>query len=100
MKNHPVGHFVKPFLEKVDNDPTIQLKIHKFGFYYWTINFPLVTYMFFFQPQAWNTWGLFITLLYSIYANWTSDYTGMSASQSVINTQKVEITDSNVTIEK
>lgn len=100
MKNHPLGHFLKPFIQEVDNDPTIQLKVHTFGFYYWTINFPIIVYIFFYQQTLWNRYGIFITLMYSIYANWTSDYTGMSSSQSVINTQKVEITDSNVTISK
>ena len=98
MKNHPAGHLIKPFIKKVDNDPRIQLKIHTVGFWYWTINFPIITYMFFFQQTVWLKYGLFITLIYSIYANWTSDYTGMSSSQSVINTEKVEINDSNVTV--
>ena len=88
MKQHPIVHLVGMFVKELDNDPRIQLRIHTVGFWYWTINFPLIAYMFFFQPNAWNKWGLFITLIYSIYANWTSDYTGMSSSQSVINTSK------------
>lgn len=90
IKSHPLGKFLKPFLNEIDNDPRVQLRIHTYGFYYWTINFPLIAYMFFYLPAIWTRWGLFITLIYSIYANWTSDYTGMSSSQSVINTQKVE----------
>lgn len=73
---------------ELDNNPRIQLKIHTVGFWYWTINFPLVTYLFFAQPNLWLKYGLFITLIYSIYANWTSDYTGMSSAQAVINTSK------------
>lgn len=88
MISHPLGQFIKPFVSKVDNDPRIQLKIHTVGFWYWTTNFPLITYIFFFQQTLWLKYGLFITLIYSIYANWTSDYTGMSSSQSVINTEK------------
>lgn len=89
MKRHPLTRLMQLFrsdMRKLDDDPTVQLKIHTWGFYYWTINFPVIAYMFFFQPQLWLKWGLFITLIYSIYANWTSDYTGMSAAQSVINT--------------
>lgn len=101
MKSHPAGHFIKAFVKKVDEDPRIQLKVHTVGFYYWTINFPLIAYMFFFQPALWTKWGLFITLIYSIYANWTSDYTGMSSSQSVINTSgDINITDSEVEIKE
>jgi hypothetical protein len=89
MKSHPLTQLVKLFkrdIEELDNDPNVQLKIHTVGFWYWTINFPLIAYMFFFLPAIWLKWGLFITLIYSIYANWTSDYTGMSSAQSVINT--------------
>jgi len=101
LKAHPVGHVIKLFVKNVDENPNIQLKIHTFGFWYWTINFPTITYMFFFQQGIWLKYGLFITLIYSIYANWTSDYTGMSSSQSVINTQGVVINQpENVTIKK
>lgn len=99
-KAHPIGKLLKPFIKEIDEDPRVQLKIHTYGFYYWTLNFPLVAFMFFFLPDAWAKWGLFITLMYSIYANWTSDYTGMSSSQSVINTttvttEKVSIDEQN-----
>lgn len=90
MKAHPLTKVLAVFrkdVQALDNDPRIQLKIHTVGFYYWTINFPIIAYMFFYQQHIWLTWGLFITLIYSIYANWTSDYTGMSSAQSVINTQ-------------
>lgn len=94
MKSHPITHFLKLIrkdVDELDNNPNVQLKIHTFGFYYWTINFPLITFMFFFFPAVWFKWGLFITLIYSIYANWTSDYTGMSSAQSVINTTDEEV---------
>ena len=87
---HPFTYIVKAIgrdVNTLDNNPRVQLKIHTVGFWYWTINFPLITYMFFFQKHLWLQYGLFITLIYSIYANWTSDYTGMSSSQSVINTE-------------
>jgi hypothetical protein len=85
---HPIVRLVGLFIADIDSNPAIQLRIHTAGFYYWTVNFPLIAYMFFFQPMLWTKWGLFITLIYSIYANWTSDYTGMSSSQSVINTTR------------
>lgn len=87
-KTHPIHRIVGVFVKNLDENPRIQLKIHRVGFWYWIFNFPIVTYMFFFQPHFWEQYGLFITLIYSIYANFTSDYTGMSASQSVINTSK------------
>lgn len=98
MKSHPITKLLTLLgkdVNALDNNPKVQLRIHTVGFWYWTINFPLITYLFFFHPHAWFRWGLFITLIYSIYANWTSDYTGMSSAQSVINTTKdVSITTS------
>lgn len=88
--SHPLTKFASLIgkdVKKLDNDPRVQLKIHTVGFWYWTINFPIIAYMFFFHQSVWLKWGLFITLIYSIYANWTSDYTGMSSAQSVINTE-------------
>ena len=96
--SHPIGHYLKKFIENVDDNPRVQLKIHTIGFWYWTINFPAVTFLFFFEPTLWTKWGLFITLVYSIYANFTSDYTGMSSSQAVINTTKIDITESELTV--
>lgn len=97
---HPVVRIVGMFVKDLDENPKVQLRIHTVGFWYWTANFPLITYLFFFQPSLWLKYGLFITLIYSIYANWTSDYTGMSASQGVINTQSVNIDTDSVTIEE
>lgn len=82
-KLHPSTHILQVFIKDIDTNPRWQNRIHTVGFYYWTINFPLVTYMFFYQPTIWLKYGLFVTLIYSIYANWTSDYTGMSASQAL-----------------
>lgn len=84
---HPILRLIN-LVHKIDDDPQIANRIHTFGFWYWTANFPIVVYLFVFESTLWAKWGLFITLVYSIYANWTSDYTGMSASQSVLEQQK------------
>jgi hypothetical protein len=83
FKRHPLFVLIGLFVKNIDTNPKLQNRIHTAGFWYWTINFPIITYMFFYYPAAWTKWGLFITLIYSIYANWTSDYTGMSASQGL-----------------
>jgi hypothetical protein len=92
QRKHPLVQLFSLFIKDIDNNPNIQLKIHTWGFYYWTINFPLIALMFFFEPKVWSKWGLFITLIYSIYANFSTDYAGMSSAQSVINTTKEVIT--------
>lgn len=75
-------------VDRLDHDPHTQWWIHTVGFWFWTINFPLVAYLFFFQPRLWFKWGLFITLVYSVYANWSTDFGGMSAAESVIVSKK------------
>jgi hypothetical protein len=94
------ARIVRVLVRNVDENPRLQLKIHTWGFWYWTVNFPIVTYLFFFQPGLWLRYGLFITLVYSIYANWTSDYTGMSSSQSVINTEHLDIETDHLEIDR
>ena len=96
---HPLERVVKVWVKDLDENPRVQLRIHTIGFWYWTVNFPIVAWLFIFEPHLWLKWGLFITLIYSIYANWTSDYTGMSASQSVINTTTVAVTRDEVDVE-
>lgn len=97
IRRHPLFTVVGLFVKDIDTNPKIQNRVHTVGFWYWTINFPLITWLFFFEPRAWTKWGLFITLIYSIYANWTSDYTGMSASQSLVSTDITETTSTVVT---
>lgn len=55
------------------------------------INFPLITYLFFFRPDAWFKWGLLITLIYSNYVNWSTNLGGMAASSAVMNITVVNV---------
>jgi hypothetical protein len=79
---HPLYTVVGLFVRDIDTNPKVQNRIHTVGFYYWTLNYILLPILFF-HKNEWVQWGLFITLMYSNYANWTSDYTGMSASQGI-----------------
>lgn len=96
---HPLFRILSLFIDNLDTNPRIQNKIHTVGFWYWTINFPIITYLFFCQPGLWDKYGLFITLIYSIYANWTSDYTGMSASQGLSSVATEVHTNTDMTTE-
>jgi hypothetical protein len=99
---HPVERIVKIWVKDLDENPRVQLRIHTCGFWFWTAAFMWVTYLFVASPGEWARFGLFITLQFSIYANWTSDYTGMSAAQAVIQTVhkvKVKETEDEVDVE-
>ena len=67
----------------LSTNPYTQYKVHIGGAaIYWLINFPLICCLFFFTPTLWLKLGIFITLIYSIYANLATDYGAMSAAEA------------------
>jgi hypothetical protein len=73
-------HWLRHVIKDLETNPKTQYKVHFWGVVYWLINFPLVAYLFFGLPLIWLKWGIFITLVYSIYANFATDYGSMSAA--------------------
>jgi hypothetical protein len=73
-----LGYLVKD----LETNPHTQYKVHFYGVIYWLINFPLICALFFFTPTLWIKLGIFITLIYSIYANFATDYGAMSAAMA------------------
>ena len=69
-------------LKDLSTNPYTQYKVHMWGAIYWLINFPLICALFFFTPTLWLKLGIFITLIYSIYANLATDYGAMSAAEA------------------
>lgn len=79
----PIRHgWLKILFKDLGTNPHTQYKVHLYGAIYWLINFPLVTLLFFFAPALWLKLGIFITLVYSIYANLATDYGSMSAAEA------------------
>lgn len=76
-------HIVKDF----ETNPRTQYKVHLWGSMYWLVNLPMVCYLFFGQPALWTKLGIFITLVYSIYANFATDYGAMSAAMAAFGQQ-------------
>jgi hypothetical protein len=74
--------WLKFVVKDLETNPRTQYKVHLYGAIYWLINFPLVAALFFFAPGVWLQWGIFITLIYSIYANFATDYGAMSAAMA------------------
>jgi hypothetical protein len=69
-------------VKDLETNPKTQYKVHLYGVVYWLINFPLVCFLFFGEPTLWLKLGIFITLIYSIYANFATDYGAMSAAMA------------------
>lgn len=78
----PRNGFLRLFIRDLETNPHSQFRVHKWGMWYWVINFPAVTLLFFLEPSVWLKWGLYITLIYSIYANFATDYGSMSAAMA------------------
>jgi hypothetical protein len=74
--------WMKPLFKDLSTNPYTQYKVHMWGAIYWLINFPLICCLFFFTPTLWLKLGIFITLIYSIYANLATDYGAMSAAEA------------------
>lgn len=71
------------FLKDLETNPHTQYRVHLYGVVYWLVNFPAVVLLFFLAPAIWLKVGIFITLIYSIYANFATDYGAMSAAMAV-----------------
>jgi hypothetical protein len=69
-------------IKDLETNPHTQYKVHYYGMLYWLVNFPAVALLFFFAPSVWLKWGIFITLFYSIYANFATDYGAMSSAMA------------------
>lgn len=78
------GRFVKDF----ETDPHLQYKIHRWGMYFWLFNFFACSVLFFFSPGVWLKWGLYITLMWSIYANFSTDFGAMSAAMAAYDVKQ------------
>jgi hypothetical protein len=74
--------WMKLLFKDLSTNPYTQYKVHMWGAIYWLINFPLICALFFFTPTLWLKLGIFITLIYSIYANLATDYGAMSAAEA------------------
>jgi hypothetical protein len=78
----PRHRWAKIFIRDLESNPYAQYRVHYFGVIYWLVNFPAVALLFFLEPRLWLKLGIFITLIYSIYANFATDYGSMSAAMA------------------
>jgi hypothetical protein len=73
-------HRLRLVLVALETDPETQYKVHRWGAIYWLANFPVIIWLFLYHRGVWDAVGIFITLIYSIYANLATDYGAMSAA--------------------
>jgi hypothetical protein len=71
--------WLRHLVKGLETDPRLQYKVHFWGSAYWLVNIPVVLVLYFFAPSKIL---LLITLVYSVYANFATDYGGMSAAMA------------------
>lgn len=79
-----VKHF--DLFHDLETNPATQYKVHIYAQRFWIANVPVVLLMIIFTPKLWLVWGLFLTTMYSLYANWATDSGAAAAAEAVMNT--------------
>lgn len=74
--------WLRHFVKGLEDDPAVQARVHKIACVYWAINFPVVVVLFFGFPGLWTGLALFVNTVYSLYANFATDYGALSAAQA------------------
>lgn len=70
----------------LETNPRTQYHVHIWAQRFWMVNIPVVLYMFLWQPKLWLGWGLLLTTIYSLYANWATDSGAAASASAVMNT--------------
>lgn len=80
--------WLRHFMHGLEEDPAVQIKVHKWACVYWLINFPVIGILFFGFPRVWVGVGLLLNTFYSLYANLATDYDGLSSSQASMHARE------------
>lgn len=80
--------WLRHLIKDLEENPRTQYKVHLYATYYWVVNFPVVGVLYFCFPKLWVGIGLLLNTFYSLYANFATDYGGMSASLAAYNMMK------------
>jgi len=68
--------------QKFEDDPKFQAKFHIVATYFWLVNMIVVPFVFVFAKGFWNNYSVFYILVASLYANFATDYDGVSSSEA------------------
>lgn len=65
---------------ELEYDPRTQWRFHRRMCWFWLANFPIVTALFFGLPHLWIALALFVNTIYSLYANFCTEFDGVHSS--------------------
>jgi len=67
---------------RLARDPDLQYKIHRGAVLFWLAWFPVATWLFIWHRPFWDATGIYLTLLFSLWANLTTDWAAMTATRA------------------
>jgi hypothetical protein len=76
--------WLKLVIHDLEYNPKTQYRVHIAAAYFWILTATPILLLFFGFPEQWLQWGVLITLLYSLYANFATDYGAASAALAAI----------------
>lgn len=77
--------WLRHVVKGLEDDPAVQVRVHKWASVYWLINFPVIAVLYFGFPTTWVSLGLLVNTFYSLYANFATDYGALSAAQASLH---------------
>jgi hypothetical protein len=95
--------FIVRGVRAMEYNPHTQWRYHLAMSWVWLASAPPILMLFFFYPEQWLRWGLLITLLYSLYANFATDLGGLHAAwaayrgDQISTKQDVQIAEEHIT---
>lgn len=72
--------WLKYVLHDLEYNPNTQYRVHISASYFWIVSAVPILIFFFAFPDEWLKYGVLITLIYSLYANFATDYGAASAA--------------------
>ena len=67
---------------RLARDPELQYRVHLVAVLFWLAWFPLATWLFAFHRDFWDAVGIYLTLMFSLWANLTTDWSAMTATRA------------------
>ena len=67
---------------RLARDPDLQYNVHRAAVLFWLAWFPVATYLFVFHRDFWDAVGIYLTLMFSLWANLTTDWAAMTATRA------------------
>lgn len=84
--NQIVRHgWLRHLLHDLEYNPKTQYRVHITASYFWIVSAVPILFFFFGFPTQWIQYGVLVTLIYSLYANFATDYGAASAALAAMH---------------